>query len=164
MAEIKKKISALEITVQASGRMQHDGLKCNQFITNRDGKFFSWCQQIQKDKTQQLIYPTILRSIVFYCQSLKQRIPLPSRAQLLSKRHPPVESVTCSFIIMNTNAAVYFGSLPNTPFCCHKHSQEHQMHINPSLKIVHNKCTTYSHLRNVYQKQHHPLVLGNNFF
>ncbi len=42
-------------------------------------------------------------------------------------------ALTCSFITINT---VYFDSVPHTPFCCQEYSIEHQMWINPLLKIV----------------------------
>ena len=46
--------------------------------------------------------------------------------------------VTCSFIIMktHTHAVVYLNSIPRTPSCCPKYSVEHQIWINPPLKIV----------------------------
>ncbi len=50
--------------------------------------------------------------------------------------------VTCSFIITNTHT-VYSDSIPRTPSCCWKYSLEHQMWINPQLKIIPNKCTIY---------------------
>ncbi len=39
---------------------------------------------------------------------------------------------------------VYFDSIPNTLSYYWKYSLEHQMCINPQLKIVPNKCTVYS--------------------
>ncbi len=48
-----------------------------------------------------------------------------------------------TFITMNTHTVVYFESIPHTPSCCFKHSPEHQMCINPQLKIVPDKCTIY---------------------
>ncbi len=34
---------------------------------------------------------------------------------------------------MNTHTVVYIEVIPQTPFCCHKHSEEHQMWINPQI-------------------------------
>lgn len=54
---------------------------------------------------------------------------------------------------MNMDTEAYFESIPNT--------LEHQMRINPSLKIVPNKCTIYSHLSNICYKLPH-LYYGIN--
>lgn len=42
------------------------------------------------------------------------------------------------------------SSILHTRSCCWKHSKEHQMCVNPQLKIVPNKCTFSSCLSNVW--------------
>ena len=54
-------------------------------------------------------------------------------------------TVSCSFIMVNSDTVVYFELIPRTMLSCCKHSVEHQMCINPQLKIVPQK-THFLHL------------------
>lgn len=60
-----------------------------------------------------------------------------------------------------THTVVYLDSVPCAPSWCPNYSLRQQMRINPPLKIVPNRCTFPSCLRNVWCKLQWPSVLGN---
>lgn len=91
-------------------------------------------------------WPLAETNVLRYCSIIWKRLIQEELAERRKRRAQTqfcIEShqlhwAACSVVTINTHTVVYFHSIPHTPSCC---SMEHQMWINPPLKIVPKKFT-----------------------
>lgn len=58
--------------------------------------------------------------------------------------HTTAQGDFCFFITMSMTTILYFESIPHEPLCCCEYRRQHQLFINPLLKIVPQKSTICS--------------------
>lgn len=70
----------------------------------------------------------------------------------LCHQKPSVSRWTITLSSPQTHTSLIWLNLTHTPSCCHKYSPEHQMWINPLLKVVHSSCPASSCFTDICKK------------
>ncbi len=106
------------------------------------GEFLSMRLMMMEYQNRQWKYPLTLTVCVSQPDISFSSVPQSSTVWLKTHQWATLlHWVTRSAITMNTHTVVYFDSIPHTPSCCQGYSPEHQVCINPQLKIIPKKCT-----------------------